>query len=178
MMKLDNIRAAGAVARKRGADMTNALLWAAFAIVVLISILGMYQVVQLNSNKTSATRTASTVSNEARTLFRNAKDFSTLNNALLIQAGAVTNDATDGTSTITLPYGTAVAFGPAGTGGTTSQFDATLTFADTRGAKSLCTFLTSGEKDTLINGPMGSDYIVPASTDCSTAGNVIIRYQR
>lgn len=176
MIKLNKIQAARADARKRGADMTNALLWAAFAIVVLISILGMYQVVQLNSNKTSATRTVSTVSNEARTLFRNATDFTGLTNTLLVQAGAVTNDATDGTSTITLPYGTGVVFAANATDATT--FDATMTFANTRGARSLCTFLTSGDTGVLINGPMGSDYIVPGDVDCSTPGPVTVTYAR
>lgn len=176
MIKLNKIQAARAEARKRGADMTNALLWAAFAIVVLISILGMYQVVQLNSNKTSATRTVSTVSNEARTLFRNAQDFTGLNNALLVQAGAVTNDATDGVSDITLPYGTDVVFAVGAPDATT--FTATMDFgADpSRGAIALCTFLTSGDTTGLINGPMGSDYTI-TSADCA-AGDAVITYAR
>lgn len=172
MMKLETIRAARADSRKRGADMTNALLWAAFAIVVLISILGMYQVVQLNSNKTNATRTMSTVSNEARTLYRNATDFGTTNlNNTLVQAGAVTNDAIGGTEEarlITLPYGTSVTFTGAG-----QNFTAAMTFPGSRGARSLCTFLTSGDKGVLINGPLGSDYSIPAGTECAEAGGVI-----
>lgn len=179
MMKLETIRAARADSRKRGADMTNALLWAAFAIVVLISILGMYQVVQLNSNKTNATRTMSTVSNEARTLYRNATDFGTTNlNNTLVQAGAVTNDAIGGTDAarlITLPYGTSVVFTGAG-----QNFTATMTFPEnSRGARALCTFLTSGDKDALINGPLGSDYSLPEATTCATAGgDVVATYSR
>lgn len=161
-MKIEKMKAA----RKRGADMTQALLYAAFAIVVLISVLAMYQVVTLNSNKTTASRTVSTAAQEARTLFRNSVDFTGLDNKTLIQAGAVPTDAFTGTETITLPYGGTIVYAPA-TGG---KFQATVTLSNTRGGKALCTFLSSGatvDEDSgvaaVITGPMGAEYSLAAA---------------
>jgi len=169
-MKIEKMKAA----RKRGADMTQALLYAAFAIVVLISVLAMYQVVTLNSNKTTASRTVSTAAQEARTLYRNSVDFTGLDNTTLIQAGAIPTDAFTGTNTITLPYGGTVVYAPA-TGG---KFQATVTLSDTRGGKALCTFLSSGTGGQVITGPMGAEYSVPADVDCATAQTFIATYER
>ena len=171
-MKIEKMKAA----RKRGADMTQALLYAAFAIVVLISVLAMYQVVTLNSNKTVAARTVSTAAQEARTLFRNSADFTGLDNATLIQAGAVPTDAISGTSTITLPYGGTVVYAPA----TDGKFQATVTLSNTRGGKALCTFLSSGTYGQVITGPMGAEYTVPAAAKagCATAAPFTVVYER
>ena len=174
-MKIEKMKAA----RKRGADMTQALLYAAFAIVVLISVLAMYQVVTLNSNKTVAARTVSTAAQEARTLYRNSADFADLKNTTLIQAGAVPTDAiggTDAAPTITLPYGGTVVYAPA-TGG---KFQATVTLSNTRGGKALCTFLSSGDADKVITGPMGAEYTVPAAAKagCATAAPFTVVYER
>lgn len=155
-------------ARKRGADMTQALLYAAFAIVVLISVLAMYQVVTLNSNKTTASRTVSTAAQEARTLFRNSVDFIGLNTAMLVQAGAVPTDAIGGTPeapTITLPYQGTVAFTPNG-----NKFQAAVALSGTRGGRALCTFLSSGVGANVITGPMGAEYSGTLAADaCSGA---------
>lgn len=182
-MKIEKMKAA----RKRGADMTQALLYAAFAIVVLISVLAMYQVVTLNSNKTVASRTVSTAAQEARTLYRNSADFTGLNNATLIQAGAVPTDAikteTTGTGagatttqTISVPYQGTVVFASAAGG----KFQATVTLDNTRGGRALCTFLTSGKADEVITGPMGAEYTVPATAKagCATAAPFTVVYER
>lgn len=155
-MKIEKMKAA----RKRGADMTQALLYAAFAIVVLISVLAMYQVVTLNSNKTTSARTVSTAAQEARTLFRNSPDFDGLTNTVLIQAGAVPTDAISG-SDITLPYQGTIAFAPEGTND--EKFKATVTLSNTRGGKALCTFLSSGAGTSVITGPMGAEYTLAAT---------------
>lgn len=169
--------------------MTQALLYAAFAIIVLISVLGMYQVVTLNSNKTTSTRTMSMASGEARTLYRNADDFTGLTSARLIQAGAVPTDAIDGgtdgditteaDNLVKLPYQGTVAFAPAADA---TEFDAVVTFADsTRSSRALCTFLSSGETGVIITGPMGSEYsIAAADSDCAnaTAPTFTVTYQR
>ncbi len=176
MNTIEKLRAARMDARKRGADMTQALLYAAFAIIVLISVLGMYQVVTLNSNKTTATRTMSMASGEARTLYRNADDFGTAENGLtsakLIAAGAVPTDATTeegGVQTIKLPYQGTVEFGPATDN---TKFQAVVEFENSRSARALCTFLSAGEPDTIITGPMGSEYVITtppaAAADCTT----------
>ncbi len=160
-------------ARKRGADMTQALLYAAFAIVVLISVLAMYQVVTLNSNKTTAARTVSTAAQEARTLFRNSVNFTGLDNEMLIQAGAVPTDAISGTETITLPYQGTVAFAPTAAGADEGKFQATVTLSPTRGGRALCTFLSSGAASEVITGPMGAEYKLastPAKACDATTG--------
>lgn len=177
-MNIEKLRAAREDARKRGADMTQALLYAAFAIVVLISVLAMYQVVTLNSNKTTASRTVSTAAQEARTLFRNSADFTGLSNTVLVQAGAVPTDAINGASGITLPYQGNVVFAPSATAG---KFDATVTFAsDSRGAQALCTFLSSGVGEDVITGPMGAEYAEGASApDCTNAApTFVVTYER
>lgn len=186
MIKLSALNKARMDARKRGADMTQALLYAAFAIIVLISVLGMYQVVTLNSNKTTATRTMSMASGEARTLYRNADDFTNLTSARLIKAGAVPTDAVDqsGTptdttdDTIKVPYQGTVAFRPNATDAT--KFDAVVTFAtpSTRSSRALCTFLSTGEPGTIITGPMGSEYSIGTVACDDAAPNFRVTYQR
>lgn len=180
MTRIREMIQARAGQRKRGADLTQAMLYAAFAIIVLISVLAMYQVVSLNTNKTTATRTMSMASSEARTLYRNSDNFDNLTSQTLINAGAVPTDATDGT-TITLPYNGTVEFGPTATGSTT--YDAEVTFAQsTRSSRALCTFLSSGEAGVIITGPMGSEYeIVDAACGSSNddpAPNFTVTYQR
>lgn len=175
-MKIEKMKAA----RKRGADMTQALLYAAFAIVVLISVLAMYQVVTLNSNKTVASRTVSTAAQEARTLFRNSANFADLDNATLIQAGAVPTDAINGTN-ITLPYQGTITFAPEGGASPvagSNKFQATVAIPNSRGGRALCTFLSSGTAGTVITGPMGAEYTVPADVDCTGAANFAVVYER
>lgn len=167
-MKIEKMKAA----RKRGADMTQALLYAAFAIVVLISVLAMYQVVTLNSNKTAAARTVSTAAQEARTLYRNSVDFTGLTNTVLVRAGAVPTDAISGTDGITLPYQGSIEF----TEAADSKFQAEVTFdAGSRGAKALCTFLSSGAAVAeeggvapVITGPMGAEYSASGANTCDS----------
>lgn len=175
-MNIEKLRAAREDARKRGADMTQALLYAAFAIVVLISVLAMYQGVTLSNNKTNASRTVSTAAQEARTLYRNSVDFTGLSNETLIQAGAVPTDAVSGTNIIKLPYQGTVVFGPAADG----KFQAVVTPTNTRGGKALCTFLASGAPDQVITGPMGAEYVVPATAaaGCATGATFTVTYER
>lgn len=164
--------------RKRGADLTQAMLYAAFAIIVLISVLAMYQVVSLNTNKTTSTRTMSMASSEARTLYRNADNFTGLTSQRLIDAGAVPTDAIDG-ALISLPYNGTVEFEPNGADNTT--YDATVTFAQsTRSSRALCTFLSSGQAGVIITGPMGSEYTVNSGAACddATAPTFSVTYQR
>lgn len=160
--------------RKRGADLTQAMLYAAFAIIVLISVLAMYQVVSLNTNKTTSTRTMSMASSEARTLYRNSDDFTGLTSQRLIDAGAVPTDAHDGT-TITLPYNGTVAFAPAAD----NNYQATVLFdGNSRSSRALCTFLSSGETGVIITGPMGSEYQI-GTVDCAADDPTFsVTYQR
>lgn len=165
-------------ARKRGADLMQAMLYAAFAIFVLIAVLGVFQVVQLNSNKNTATRTVSMASSEARTLYRNSDDFTGLTSQRLIDAGAVPTDAIDG-ALIKLPYQGTVAFAPNATDATT--YDAVVAFdGNTRSSRALCTFLSAGETGVIITGPMGSEYQISGTPDCAnaTAPTFTVNYQR
>lgn len=179
MTRIREMIQARAGQRKRGADLTQAMLYAAFAIIVLISVLAMYQVVSLNTNKTTATRTMSMASSEARTLYRNSDDFNGLTSQRLIDAGAVPTDAVDG-NTITLPYNGTVAFAPSASGNT---YQATVTFGQsTRSSRALCTFLASGETGVIITGPMGSEYqigsVACGRTNDDPAPTFSVTYQR
>lgn len=175
MLKLSNLRARLA-ARKRGYEATQMLLFTAFVIIGMISVLALYQVVMLNSNKTKATQVVSMASGEARTLYRNSDNFTGLSSATLIAAGAVPTDAVSGTN-IVLPYQGTVAFAPSASGNT---FEATVTFpASTRSTRALCTFLSTGQTGVIITGPMGSEYQL-GTADCAstTAPTFGVTYQR
>lgn len=167
--------------RKRGADMTQALLYAAFALLVLIGVLAMYSVVTTSNNKTTSARTISTAAQEARTLFRNSAEFTGLTDTVLIQAGSIPSDAIGGTAgdEIVLPYGSSVEFLPAA--GDPTKFQATLRTSDTRGGNALCTFLTSGDAG-VITGPLGAEYTVRTTAgeavDCSGEDGAVIVYER
>lgn len=185
MTRIREMIQARAGQRKRGADLTQAMLYAAFAIIVLISVLAMYQVVSLNTNKTTATRTMSMASSEARTLYRNSDDFTGLSSEQLIAAGAVPSDAIDPGATnaatddtIALPYNGTVVFEANATDATT--YDAEVTFdGSNRSSRALCTFLSSGDTGVIITGPMGSEYQI-GDTDCdsTTAPSFTVTYQR
>lgn len=179
MTRIREMIQARAGQRKRGADLTQAMLYAAFAIIVLISVLAMYQVVSLNTNKTTATRTMSMASGEARTLYRNSDDFTGLTSQRLIDAGAVPTDAISGTD-IALPYNGTVAF--RANAGDATTYDAVVTFdGSNRSSRALCTFLSSGDRGVIITGPMGSEYTVNTTglaCDDENSPTFTVTYQR
>lgn len=162
--------------RRIGADMTNALLWAAFAIAVLISILGMYQIIQMNSNKTEATRTISMVSSEVRSLYQNRTNFDSVSAQSIIDAGGVPVGVVQNNQ-ITLPYG-----GVVDVSGSADTFEIDIAYADaTRGAQALCVFLVSGFEASgqmIEAGPLGSNYTLASNACADDAFTIEVSYER
>lgn len=154
--------------RKRGADMTQALLYAAFAIIVLIAVLGMYQVVMMSNNKTTATRTMTMLSNEGRVLYPVYDATVGPSAQRLIDAGAVPTDAIQGETpnqTIKLPYQGTVRIESTSFVNRGGIFQAVIEFTgNSRNSRALCTYLASGDPEgsgsTIDNGPLGSNYVV------------------
>ncbi len=173
-------------ARKRGADMTQALLYAAFAIIVLISVLAMYQIVSLNAKKEETTRVMNVISSEIRTMARGsaANMESYINGSAsfegrLIDLGIVPQSAvSDGD--IVLPYnGTLEAGGFAINGAHDETFYMQIMFMNaSRGGRALCAYLGSGSEYAtqgaapamIENGPLGANYTVINLCSPTTAG--------
>lgn len=147
--------------RKFGSDMTNALLWAAFAIAVLISILSVYQITQYNASRKDALQNVSVISNEARQLFTTQDRYTGLNAEMLIEAGAVTNESHNGTEII-LPYGGVMTFEASQW---RKEFTVYVTFdSNTVHSRALCNTLSVGSPPAQhgepMDGPMGNNYFV------------------
>ncbi len=165
--------------RKRGADMTQALLYAAFAIIVLISVLAMYQVVSFNAAKTRTVMLLTNISNESRILYRGGS-FGGLTTAKIIEAGVIPRDSVITGNRIGLPYG-----GEGDLFGSADVAQITITWPSaSRSAKNLCTFLASGDKAVsemkfFDMGPLGTDYAVGGFCDGEAAGGtpaLIVQY--
>ncbi len=153
--------------RKRGADMTQALLYAAFAIIVLISVLAMYQVVTVNNNKAEASRIMSMISNDLRLTAKTGASARDLTAAAFIARGAVPATAISGEE-IRLPYGGILRFNNFGLGDPTIQplMGVEIYFEEgSRGTTALCTYLSAGSDSptafTKVDaGPLGENYMV------------------
>lgn len=152
--------------RKRGADMTQALLYAAFAIIVLISVLAIYQVVTFNASKTELVNLASTVQNETRMMTKGRAQTFGITAQNVIDSGVIPSrniGDIQGYPIIKLPYGGYMTIGG---NGTTVQAGMAWT-EPSRSAKNLCNFMAgvqdadpNGPAVAVEQGPMGSNYVV------------------
>ncbi len=152
--------------RKRGADMAQALLWAAFALLVVVTALYAFTVVDIRRSKAATTESIAAISGEIRGVFTNSEDFSGLNNDFLINAGSVpvgnVRD-TNGVRTIVLPHGGALSFAP---GNTQHTFNARIDWAVSgRTPLALCLHIASTGTGEAISGPLGVDYEIERA-DC------------
>ncbi len=164
--------------RRRGADLTQGLLYAAFAIVVLITVLSVYQVVMMAHQKNEVARLMSIYTAEIRVQMKatpsdqiGAFDRAFAN---LAMSPSVQKDIVYGPynfSHYALPYGGSIH--KLATPGNTDRFSLAVNFgAESRGARALCTFLGSGGVGEIINGPMGSDYRI-VRTQCGEGQQVL-----
>lgn len=162
--------------RKIGGDMTNALLWAAFAIVVLISILSTYQVVMFNKAKQDMSMTFTAVSTEFHSWpFSYSDGLGTTDYALTFRDAGAYNDSdvgTDGMGTyLKLPYESRAYFYPGGS----SNYSMTVAiyFGDNQRARWLCTASMAGrEAGVTQSGLLGFNYEISGG-DCSQGTPVV-----
>lgn len=144
--------------RKRGSDMAKSLLYAMFAIVIIIDVMALYGTVRLNQSKQQAVQIMTTAALEARQAHKGTT-FAGLTTQSLIERGAVPASAVIGSEpnqSILLPYGGVVNIVPTFLN---DGFSAYVVFNNSSWqAHALCFYLASGQRGTMIDGPMGSDY--------------------
>lgn len=162
MTQAQTLKKTKAGTRKVGSDMTNALLWAAFVIVILVSIMAVYQVVRLNANKRLASESVTMLMNESRLLFSGRNSYDDITNQMLIEAGAVPPEMINGDD-ITVPYGGVVVLESRSS--FRKELNLTVTFPEsTFQTRSLCMYMGQGSQDyqhtNLETGPMGVDYMI------------------
>lgn len=144
--------------RKIGGDITQSLLYAAFALVVLMGSLTLYNAVQLNNAKQEAVKVMTAATQSVRQLYKD-KNYSELTMQQIVNSGVIPSSALTGTppnQRILLAYGGVVEIVPTFLN---DGFSAFVVFNNSswRG-RALCRFLSSGPRGQMLDGPMGSDY--------------------
>lgn len=151
--------------RKFGADMTNALLYAAFAAVIFIAGMKIYEAVDLNARKHEASVVMTGVSEalkDHRTFYAlsyDGEDAAEISDAIR-KTGMVPDKHflnVAGGAELSVPYGGVLSYmiicHKCGV--------VYITFMEpTRKAAALCTYLSSGPMRVLRTGPLGTDYSV------------------
>ncbi len=164
--------------------MTQALLYAAFAIIVLISVLAMYQVVTMNAKKTQVTRLMSAITTELQSMSLAGNGTFEGVPARLVARGAIPRDSLKSSNggrneVITLPFDGNIDMYFEGAGASGTPLTGIISWANpTRSAVALCNYLSAGEVGALISGPLGSDYVI-TQTVCesgSPAVGFLFRY--
>lgn len=155
------------ITRKFGADMTNALLYAAFAIVIFLAGMKIYEVVDLNARKHEASLIMTGVSEALKdhptfyTLAYDGEDAAETSDAIR-KTGLIDDkhfrDVAGGAE-LSVPYGGVLSYQiicyKCGDGLVVIAFQ-----EPTRKAAALCTYLSSGPMSVLRTGPLGTDYSV------------------
>lgn len=164
--------------RQRGFAMTEVILAIVIAVAGIVGGIVLFGNAQLGMNTSDASRAAVNISSEARALKRTAPSFAAdaasgsaaLSAATLVAAGGVSPNLLEGT-TIVLPYDGTVALAPNATDNQT--FDMTLTWAPGSKASALCSRLAQPPQNGGV-GPMGTDYVIAAATDCANTTNPVL----
>lgn len=171
------------ITRKFGADMTNALLYAAFAIVIFLAGMKIYEVVDLNARKHEASLIMTGVSEALKdhptfyTLAYDEEDAAEITDA--IRKTGLINDShfrdVAGGAELSVPYGGVLSYQiichKCGDGVVYLAF-----MEPTRKAAALCTYLGSGPMGVLRSGPLGTDYSVNAKNCDSDQGGLFINF--
>lgn len=152
--------------RRAGADLTQAMLYAAFAIFVLVSVLYGYTMVDLRRSKASTTTLMTFISSEIRGLYAGQANVGSLDSEHLINAGSVPlGQAREvaGEFSIIAPHGGFITFSPTAD---PLDFRATIEWpAGGRTPRALCLHLVGTDEEEEGAGPLGTDYVIEDS-DC------------
>ena len=165
--------------RKTGADLTQAMLYAAFAIFVLVSVLYGYTMVDIRRSKANTTTLMSFMSSEIRGLYAGQGNVGSLDAGHLIRAGSVplgNAREIDGNSSIIAPHGGFVTFSPADN---PLDFRATIVWpAGGRTPRALCLHLVGTDEEEEGAGPLGTDYVIEDSDCLGESPRLIAIYGR
>lgn len=152
--------------RRSGADLTQAMLYAAFAILVLMSVLYGYTQVELRRSKTNTTALMAFISSEIRGLYAGRANVGDLSAEHLIHAGSVPLGfarEVDGEFSIVAPHGGFITFSPTDD---PLDFRATMEWpSGGRTPRALCLHLVGTEEEEESSGPLGTDYVIETA-DC------------
>ena len=155
--------------RKRGADMMQTLLYAMFALMVLVGTLYIWSMIDIRRAKAETTTVASQISSEVRAMFTGYSSFERLTTDLMIDVGSVPNSNVrdvGGVKTIMIPHGGNISL----TNGTEQHsFIANVSWPENgRAPKSVCLHMSSTGINEVSSGPMGTNYKI-TDADCDAA---------
>lgn len=180
-MHMEN-RSSRLMSVKRGADMTQSLLYAAFALVVLISVLAVYQVVDFNAKKRESAQIMTGISSELPLMKPGnpTRGYPGYQTDRLIDRGILGSEnlrTVGAERLISLPYGGGVGYLIVPTLDYIFSGDGQVQIVwpdNTIRARHLCAYLSSGDQGVLRDGPLGNQYaILSASCDASSPALLI-----
>ena len=144
-----------ASARKRGADIFQALLYTGIFMSSLTGGLAVYDVYTVRENKTQASRTATLASEAVRDMSKQRYAFADVSNKHLIVAGSLPSqyvEDEEASDRIVIPYGGTFQLLPAQADRTT--FNVRVSFPEaSRKSRMMCDFLTTGARPVEIPDP-------------------------
>lgn len=155
--------------RKIGADMTNALLWAAFSALVFLSILYLYGTIELMRAKNNATTTISSIISDIRSIQAIQGNYEWIDTGVLIDMGSIPEAHYSGAGEdrrILLDASSTLLFTP---GSSFDRFNLKIVWDDDgRIPQAVCAYLSSVENDRVPAGALGQEYEI-VSADCGIA---------
>lgn len=179
--------------RRRGSDLTNSLLWSAFAILILLSVLALVRVVNMNQTRMEMIQDVNLIVSEARTLHLRKSSYQGLTTNTLIRSGALPPKMVKDLNgqgrffQLVLPKGGYVAVNPgAFSARDPNAFEMILYFGNDRDSQSLCHYMSGGREDfteysnnvnydnLIETGPLGTNYVMNQIT-CQRDGFKLIR---
>lgn len=145
-----------ASARKRGADIFQALLYTGIFMSSMTGGLAVYDVYTVRENKTQASRTATLASEAVRDMSKQRYAFADVSNKNLIVAGSLPSqyvEDEEASDRIVIPYGGTFHLLPAQADRTT--FNVRVSFPEaSRKSRMMCDFLTTGARPVEIPEPV------------------------
>lgn len=156
--------------RRRGYEATQMLLFTAFVIITMLSMLYAYGLIDVRRSKTNLTSALIAMTGEIKGVYKGSETLQTLDTNYLINSGSAPPGnvrVVDGEQTLIAPYGGVITF--AAIPNEVRSFSATITWpSDGRSPKALCRHMAGVSGGQMIVGPMGSDYEL-ADSNCDTA---------
>lgn len=165
--------------RRRGSDLTNSLLWSAFAILIILSVLVLVRIVNMNQTRMEMIQGVNLIVSEARTLHLRKSSYQGLTANTLIRSGALPPKMVKDLNgqgrffQLVLPKGGYVSLNPgAFSARDPNAFEMILYFGNDRDSQSLCHYMSGGREDfteysnsinydnLIETGPLGTNYVM------------------